>query len=122
MFTAMTDMDDATEVAWYVWKNDSDERLLKVVEEGTTDGLRTYISSILSQFMKHCYSKQEQVAAYKLERAAIEGRENEALLQVDFSETIRVNTRMRHTLTCSWKFSQIQSKLYRFGLMDQNRN
>ena len=86
VFTAMTDMDDAAEVAWYVWKNDSDERLSKVVEEGTTDDLRTYISSMLPTFMAHCYSKRVQPAAYKLERAAIEGSENKALLQVDFSE------------------------------------
>ena len=79
MFTAMTDMDDAAEVTWYVCKNDSDERLSKVVEEGTTDDLHTYISSILPQFMEHCYSKREQAAAIK-------GSENKALLQVDFSK------------------------------------
>ena len=33
---AMTDMDDAADVTWYVWKNDSDGRLSKVVAEGTT--------------------------------------------------------------------------------------
>ena len=86
VFTTMTDMDDAAKVTWYVWKNDSGVRLSKVVEEGTTDDLRTYISSILPQFMEHCYSKREQAAAYKLEWEATEGSENKALLQVDFSE------------------------------------
>ena len=51
------------EVTWYVWKNDSDEILSKVVEEGTTDDLRTYISYILPQFIEHCYSKREQASA-----------------------------------------------------------
>ena len=82
VFTAMTDMDDAADLTWYVWKNDSDGRLSKVVEEGTTADLRNYICSILPQFMEHC----EQATAYKLERKAIEGSENKALLQVDFSE------------------------------------
>lgn len=86
VFMAMIDMDDEVAVTWYVWKNDSDERLSKVVEEGTTDDLRSYISSILAKFMEHCYIKREQAAAYKLEREAIEGSKNKALLQVDFSE------------------------------------
>ena len=92
VFTAMTDMDDPADslgtsgLTWYVWKNDSDGRLSKVVEEGTTADLRNYICSILPQFMEHCYIKREQATAYKLERKAIEGSENKALLQVDFSE------------------------------------
>ena len=82
----MTDMDEASDVTWHVWKNDSDGRLAKVVEEGTTDELQHYICSILPQFMEHCYIKREQATAYKLERETIGDSENKALLQVDFSE------------------------------------
>ena len=52
------------------------------MEEGTTADLRNYICSILPQFMEDC----EQATAYKLERKAIKGSENKALLPVDFSE------------------------------------
>ena len=95
----MTDTDDAAEVTWFVWKNDSDERLSKEVEEGTTDDLRTYIPSIFLQFMEHCYSKREQAAAYKLERAAIEGRENN-MVRVDCSETKEGNSGEPRVFLC----------------------
>ena len=91
-------MDDAAEVTWYVWKNDSDERLSKIVEEGTTDDLRTYISSILPQFMEHCYSKREQAAAYKLERGQLKVVRMRHSCRLTFQKTIRVNTRMRHNV------------------------
>ena len=71
------------------------ERLSKVVEEGTTDDLRTYIYSILSHIVEHFYSKREQSAAYKLEREAIEGSENKALLVVDFPKTIRIQDEIK---------------------------
>lgn len=79
-------MDTASEVTWHVWRNDSGERLLKVVDEGTTDDLRSYIASITPQFSEHCHTKQEQAAAYKQEREEIESSGDKALLQMNFSE------------------------------------
>ncbi|XP_033100548.1 uncharacterized protein LOC117104010, partial [Anneissia japonica] len=82
----MTENAENTQVTWHVWKKDSDDRIAKIVQEGTTDDLRSYISSILPQFLEHCYVKRKQAASYKLQRDAIESSVDEALLQVDFSE------------------------------------
>ena len=74
---------------WYVWKNDADNRLCRVLEDGTTNDLQLYIQSLLPQFLQHCHTKREQAAAYQSEReaAASEGKDtSHALIQVDFAE------------------------------------
>jgi len=75
-------------ITWYVWKNDGDGRLTKVVEEGSASDLVTYLCSITPQFLEHCYVKRHQADMYKKQREAAETSwsEEAALLQVDFSE------------------------------------
>ena len=86
VFKAMTEMDSDDAVTWFVWKNDANDRLCKMVEEGTTDDLRGHICTILPQFMEHCFVKRQQALANKHEREAIDECADKALLQVDFSE------------------------------------
>ena len=71
---------------FFVWKNDANDTLCKMVEEGTTDDLRGHICIILPQFMEHCFVKRQQALAYKHEREAIDECADKALLQVYFSE------------------------------------
>jgi len=52
-------------ITWYVWKNDGDGRLTKVVEEGSASDLVTYLCSITPQFLEHCYVKRHQAGMYK---------------------------------------------------------
>ena len=52
----------------FVWKNDANDRLCKMIGEGTTDDLRGHICTILPQFMEHCFVKRQQALAYKPER------------------------------------------------------
>ena len=88
------------------------------MEEGTTDDLRTYISSILPTFMEHCYSKREQ-AAYTLEWEAIEGSENKALLQVDFSEnyTCQYQHEIQSALWLQHQVSLFTAALWHTGML-----
>ena len=75
--------------SWYVWKNDADNKLCKVLEEGTTNDLQQHILSILPQFLQHCHTKREQATSYNHQReAAVSDAHNttHALIQVDFSE------------------------------------
>lgn len=76
---------ETAEATWYVWKSAEDSRLIKSVEEGTTDELAEFISSLLPQFLEHCYVKRQQAAFYNEDRGRNESSA-EALIQVDFSE------------------------------------
>ena len=97
----MTEMDPDDAVTWFVWKNDANDRLSKMVEEGTPDDLRGNICAILLQFMEHCFVKRQQALAYKHELEAIDECADKALLQINFPENY----------TCMYQY-EIQSALW----------
>ena len=71
-----------------MWRNDDAGKICKVVEEGTTEDLTSYICSIIPKFMEHCFVKRMQATSYNEERDVAEHAEDDtqAFLQVDFSE------------------------------------
>jgi len=68
------------------------------------------------QFMEHCYIKRKQAAAYKLEREAIEGSENKALLQVDFSENYMCQYQ-DEMLSAHWQVTLSTAALWHTGML-----
>ena len=76
--------DQCSDISWYVWKYDNEGKLVKSLEEGSTDDLRFYIITLIPQFLQHCYTKREQSKVYKQQRANMDP--HQALIQVDFSE------------------------------------
>ena len=98
VFTAMTYMDDAAEVTWYVWKNDSDERLSKVAEQGTTT---TMICA--PTFPPYCPNLWSTATVNKRRQQFINwsGRQLKVVrimhsCRLTFLKNICVNTRMRY--------------------------
>lgn len=77
-------------MTWTVWKTDCDGKLGKVIQEGSTDDLMDHICSMIPKFMEHCFIKRKQAESYNRQRVAAGAEhsvtDNEALLQVDFSE------------------------------------
>lgn len=91
IFKTKYKLDNTSESAttWYVWKSDQDNKLCKAVEEGTTEDLFNHISSLVPQFLRHCFIKRMQAEYYQKQREAITSEQSDssvALLQVDFSE------------------------------------
>ena len=83
------DMDTGDDVTWYVWKNDENDQLCKMIEEGIVEDLRDYTGNITPKFLVHCYVKRQQAAKYSKEREAATSPDldaSKALLQVDYSE------------------------------------
>ena len=79
-------LEENGDVNWYVWKMDSSNKLVKVLEEATTEELYIHICSIIPQFMAHCITKRMQAETYNKEGNEAESPSNAAFLQVDFSE------------------------------------
>ena len=83
-------IDESITTTWLVWKYDSDGKLSKVIEEGTTKDLMDHICSMTPKFLEHCFIKRKQADSYNKERDAAGTKHaephNDALLQVDFSE------------------------------------
>ncbi|CAB4014894.1 Hypothetical predicted protein [Paramuricea clavata] len=103
-------LEENDDVKWYVWKTDSSNKLVKNVEEGTTEELYTHICSIIPQFMAHCFTKRMQAEAYNKERkdaeADSESLSNAAFLQVDFSENYTCVSQ-DEIQSAHWKQSQV---------------
>ena len=72
-------------MTWYVWKNDNNGRLTRVLEEGSASDIVTYLYSITPQFLEHCYFKRHQTGMYEKQREAAETSWSEevALLHQD---------------------------------------
>ena len=89
-FTKSYQLEENGVTKWYVWKTDSSGKLIKVLEEGTTEELYTHICSLIPQFMARCYTKRMQAETYNKERQSAgtqsEFSSNAAFLQMDFSE------------------------------------
>ena len=82
-------LEESKAATWYVWGKDGDDKLCKMVKEGTTDDLFDHLCSILPEFLQHCHVKRNQADSYNKEREAVGCEEFDksfALLQVDFSE------------------------------------
>lgn len=80
------------EITWYVWKKLENERLCKVVEDGTISDLMKYICRILPQFLEHCFGKRSQAKTYRDQHKEVTNDSfpiKTALLQIDFSENYK---------------------------------
>ena len=80
---------ETSSASWYVWRPASDTRLIKTLEEGTTEELAEYIRTIIPQFLQHCFVKRHQAASYNEEREKATSGLNDptdAVIQIDFSE------------------------------------
>ena len=89
VFRSKFSLAESQPVTWYVWRKNTDGRLCKMVEEGTTDDLFDHISLMLPKFLEHCYVKRSQANSYAIERESVGSQNSEqtrAMLQVDFSE------------------------------------
>ncbi|CAB3988658.1 Hypothetical predicted protein [Paramuricea clavata] len=106
-------LEENGDVKWYVWKTDSSNKLVKNVEEGTTEELYTHICSIIPHFMAHCFTKRMQAEAYNKERkdaeADSESLSNAAFLQVDFSENYTCVSQ-DEIQSAHWKQSQFKNR------------
>ena len=63
-------LEESKAVTWYVWGKDGDNKLCKMVKEGTIDDLFDHLCSILLEFLQHCHVKRNQ-ADYKYEVSAM---------------------------------------------------
>ena len=66
-FSKFYQLEENGAAKWYVWKTDCSGKLIKVLEEGTTEELYTHICSIIPQFMALCCTKRVQAEAYNKE-------------------------------------------------------
>ena len=76
-------------VTWYMWKKGEDNRIMKVVEEGTIDELQVHICDMIPRFLEHCFVKRAQAASYNQDRESSLSDTHDperAVMQVDFSE------------------------------------
>ena len=72
MLRSMFSFEEVEPVTWHFWKKDGDDKLCKMVMEGTTDDLFNHICSELPAFLKHCYIKRCRAKSYQMEREAVE--------------------------------------------------
>ena len=113
------DMDTGDDVTWYVWKNDENDQLCKMIEEGIVEDLRDYIGNITPKFLVHCYVKRQQAAKYSKEREAATSPDldaSKALLQVDYSENYTC-VYQDEIQSAHWKQHQSVYSLLRFGTL-----
>jgi len=99
----------SAQASWFIWKNDDEGRLIKSVEEGSSDELLEYICTLIPQFVEHCFVKRRQATAFNAEREASVSKgynpEN-AVIQIDFSENYTCESQ-DEIQTAHWHQKQI---------------
>ena len=80
--------DTSVHVKWYQWQRNSDGHTVKIVHEDSIEEALKQLESQLIGFKQHCFVKSKQASYFR--EAHEHPREDQAVVQVDFSENAAI--------------------------------
>lgn len=85
LFAVYDDAMESEPVVWYKWIT-SENKALKISQEGTLEQLLSEMKEELPRFLAHCFVKHKQSTVFEKTKEECKNKETMAVIQVDFSE------------------------------------